>query len=40
MANNYLEFSEVLPNLMAEEEPWLKEQLETFNSVPRQSPRT
>ncbi len=29
MANNYLEFSEVLPNLTSEEEAWLKEQLET-----------
>ncbi len=28
MANNYLEFSAVLPNLTAEEEAWLKEQLE------------
>ncbi len=31
MANQYLEFSEVLPNLTAEEETWLKEQLETIH---------
>ncbi len=31
MANNYPEFSEVLPNLTAEEEAWLKEQLETVH---------
>jgi hypothetical protein len=29
MANNYLEFSEVLPHLTAEEELWLRNQLET-----------
>ena len=28
MANNYLEFSEVLPHLTADEEAWLKSQLE------------
>ena len=31
MANQYLEFSEVLPNLTAEEETWLKEQLEMIH---------
>ena len=30
MANNYLEFSEVLPKLTPEEEAWLQEQLETI----------
>ncbi len=30
MANNYLQFSEVLTNLTAEEETWLNEQLETI----------
>ncbi len=30
MANHYLGFSEVLPNLTAEEEAWLKEQLTTI----------
>jgi len=29
MTNNYLEFSEVLPHLTAEEERWLREQLES-----------
>jgi len=28
VANNYLEFSEVIPNLSAAEEAWLKEQLQ------------
>ena len=28
MANNYLEFSEVLPNLTAAEVGWLRKQLE------------
>lgn len=31
MANNYLQFSEVLPRLTAEEEQWLVEQLEVVH---------
>lgn len=31
MANNYLEFSEVLPKLTPEEEAWLQEQLQTVH---------
>jgi len=31
MANNYLEFSEVLPHLTAEEEAWLRSQLEVVS---------
>ncbi len=31
MSNNYLEFSEVLPNLTPDEEAWLKEQLQTVH---------
>jgi|GEM_PF-1964064 len=34
MANNYLEFAEVLPNLTAEEEAWLKHQLERVIVAP------
>jgi hypothetical protein len=33
MANNYLEFSEVLPQLTAEEEAWLREQLERVHVI-------
>ena len=29
MADNYLQFSEVIPNLTEPEEAWLKEQLQT-----------
>jgi hypothetical protein len=33
MANNYLEFSEVLPRLTADEEVWLRSQLEVVSGV-------